>query len=688
MGKISLDKVRNIGIMAHIDAGKTTTTERILFYTGKTHKIGETHDGTATMDTDVQEQERGITIHSAAITTAWKDHSITIIDTPGHVDFTVEVGRSLRVLDGAVAVFCGRGGVEPQSETVWRQANDYKVPRIAFVNKMDKQGADFNNVVKMMKERLGCNPVPITMPIGSGDDLEGIIDILKMKAIYNEGDKGETIVEKEIPADLLAEAEEKRNNLLEAVAEVDDDLMMQYLEDPTSITDEQVKAALRKGTISMQLVPVLCGSAYKFKGVQTMLDAVVMFLPSPMDVPATVGVNPNTEQEETRKPDDKEPLSALVFKIAVDDFGRLAFTRIYSGQIKPGMEVFNPKSGKKERISRIVRMRSNQREELQEAGAGDIVALIGLKEASTGDSLCEKDHPIILENIIVPEPVIKQAVEPKTKESQGKLGIALQKLSDEDPTFKYYTDKETGQTIIAGMGELHLDVIIDRLLREYKVECNVGQPQVAYRESITGSSDVEGKYIRQSGGKGQYGHCKVRFEPYAEGDFAWEDITVGGVVPKEYAAAVRAGIEEAAKTGVLAGYETVGFKATLYDGSTHEVDSSEMAFKIAGSMAFKDGMAKAKPVLMEPIVKLEVVTPDEYLGTVIGSITGKRGNIKGTEMRSGNQVIDADVPLSEMFGYATQLRSMTQGRASFTMTPDHYEIVPNSIAEKVIGARK
>ena len=683
-----LEKVRNIGIMAHIDAGKTTTTERILFYTGKTHKIGETHDGSATMDYMEQEQERGITITSAAVTTTWAGHSITIIDTPGHVDFTVEVGRSLRVLDGAVAVFCAKGGVEPQSETVWRQANDYKVPRLAFVNKMDINGANFENVVKMMKDRLGVKAVPITLPIGKENDFEGIVDILKMKAVYYEGKDGIQVVEKDIPAAMVDVANEAKNNLLEALADFDDDIMMQYLDDPTAITDEQIKAAIRKGTLTMKIVPVLCGSSYKNKGVQTLLDAVVEFLPSPLDIPSIEGINPKTDEKDVRHPGDSEPFSGLVFKIVADPFGKLAFLRIYSGELKLGQTVQNSTKGKPERISRLIRMKANDREELTEAGAGDIVAVIGLKDSTTGDTLCDPAHPIILEQMVFPEPVIKQAIEPKTKASQDKMAIALQKLSEEDPTFKYYTDKETGQTIIAGMGELHLDIIVDRLVREFKVECNVGQPQVAYRESITKSADAEGKYIRQSGGKGQYGHCKVKFEPYPDGDFAWEDITVGGVVPKEYAQAVCNGIKEAAKTGVLAGYETVGIKAILYDGSTHEVDSSEMAFKIAGSMAFKEGMAKAGPILMEPIVKLEVVTPEDYLGDVLGSINGKRGSVKGMELRNGAEVIDADVPLSEMFGYATALRSMTQGRATFTMQFDHYEKVPNNIAEKVIGSRK
>ena len=684
--KRDLEKLRNIGIMAHIDAGKTTTTERILFYTGKVHKLGETHEGAAVTDWMEQERERGITITSAAITAEWKGHVISVIDTPGHVDFTVEVERSLRVLDGAVAVFCAKGGVEPQSETVWRQANAYGVPRIAFVNKMDINGANFENAVQMMRDRLRANAVPIVIPMGKEDEFEGVIDILAMKAVYFEGEKGVNVVYKDIPEKYFEAAQLARMTLLEAVADTDEEILELFLADEIdSITTEMVKKAIRKATLNMTLVPVLCGSSYRNKGVQLVLDAVVDYLPSPLDIPAIKGTHPRTEKEDERHPSDDEPFSALVFKIVVDSFGKLAFTRIYSGKLKVGDTVYNSTKDENERIGRIVRMKANEREDIQEAYTGDIIAIVGLKNSITGDTLCDKSKPIILEKMEFPEPVIKVAIEPKTKASQDKMMIALMKLSEEDPTFKYYTDKETGQTIIAGMGELHLEIIVDRMFREYKVEANVGKPQVAYRETITKVAEAEGKYVHQTGGKGQYGHCKVRFEPYTEGDFAFEDVTVGGVVPKEYANAVMNGIKEAAKGGVLAGYEMVGIKAILYDGSTHEVDSSELAFKIAGSMAFKAACSKADPVLLEPIVKLEVLTPDEYLGDVLGSINMKRGAVKGIETRNGIQVVDAEVPLAEMFGYATTLRTITQGRANFTMQFDHYDVVPKSIAEGIIG---
>lgn len=684
-----LSKIRNIGIMAHIDAGKTTTTERILFYTGKNRKIGETHDGTATMDYMEQEQERGITITSAATTAYWEGHQINIIDTPGHVDFTIEVERSLRVLDGAVAVFCAKGGVEPQSENVWRQADTYKVPRIAFVNKMDINGANFFNAVDMMKKRLGSNAVPITLPIGKESDFKGVINLISMKATYFEGDHGINVVEKEIPEEYKEMAEEYRLNMLDAASNYDDDIAEKIImEDVESITTEQLKKALRVGTLKMELNPVLCGSSYKNIGVQLMLNAVVDFLPAPNDVASIEGVNPRTEESELRHPKVDSPFSALVFKIIADKYGELSFTRIYSGQVKAGDNVFNTNKGKNERVGRILRMNADEREDVPEAHAGDIVAIIGLKESGTGDTLSDKNNPIILENIIVPDPVIKMAIEPKSKASQDKLTTALQKLQEEDPTFKSYTDQETGQTIIAGMGELHLDIMIDRMRREFNVELNVGAPQVSYRETITKPVRVEGKFIRQSGGHGQYGHVVIEMEPNPGNGLEMENCIVGGVVSKEYVAAAWEGIKEASKSGILAGYECVDFKVKVVDGSMHEVDSSEMAFKIAGSIAFKNAAEKAGCTLLEPIMKVEVVTPDEYLGDVISNINNRRGQIKGIEARNGAQIVDSNVPLAEMFGYATSLRSISQGRASFTMLFDQYATVPKNVAEKVIGNRK
>ncbi len=687
----NLENIRNIGIMAHIDAGKTTTTERILFYTGKIRKTGETHEGGATMDFMVQEQERGITIASAATTTVWRNHQINIIDTPGHVDFTVEVERSLRVLDGAVAVFCAKGGVEPQSETVWRQADKYGVPRIAFVNKMDINGANFDLAVDMMRSRLRANAIPIVLPIGKENDFCGIIDLLDGKAYYYaDSDQGRSEDVKDIPASMMEEYQTARMNLLEACADVDDDIMDAILmEDIDSISQEQVEKAIRKATLQMKICPVLCGSSYKNKGVQRLIDAIVDFLPSPLDVPNIVGKNPHTEKEEDRHPKDDEPFACLVFKIVADPFvGKLSFARIYSGTMKAGETVYNSTKDKSERIGRIVRIHAQERQEIDEAYAGDIIAIVGLKNSTTGDTLCDKSNQIILENMIFPDPVIKVAIEPKSKASQEKMGIALQKLAEEDPTFKAYTDKETGQTIIAGMGELHLDIIVDRLLREFKVEANVGQPQVAYRETITKPSRAEGKFIRQSGGKGQYGHVVIELEPLEKGDYEFVDATVGGCVPKEYAAAANAGIQEAMKGGIFAGYEAVGCKVTLVDGSIHEVDSSEMAFKIAGSMAFKEAASKAGAVLLEPIVKVEVSVPEEYLGDVLSGISQRRGATKGMEIRNGVNIVDADVPLSTMFGYATALRSSTQGRGNFTMQFDHYEVVPKSIEEEILKKGK
>lgn len=689
--EFSLENTRNIGIMAHIDAGKTTTTERILFYTGKVHKIGEVHDGAATMDWMVQEQERGITITSAATTTQWLGRRINIIDTPGHVDFTVEVERSLKVLDGAVAVFCARGGVQPQSETVWKQATKYGVPRIAYVNKMDREGADFFNVIEQMKTRLHANPVALQIPVGSADSFVGVVDLITMKADIYTDDLGTTMEEDEIPPELIDQAKEWRAKLLETVAESDDALMERYFENEgEDFTTEEIIAAIRKLTVSMKINPVICGSSFKNKGVQKLLDAIVYYLPSPLDIPPIKGIIPGTDEVQERPADDNAPFAGLAFKIAVDPFvGKLAFFRCYSGTLTNGSYVMNSTKGKRERVGRILLMHANSRSEIEEIRAGDICALVGLKDTITGDTLCDPNHPIVLESMDFPEPVIQVAVEPKTKAAQEKMGIALQKLAEEDPTFKTYTDSETGQTIIAGMGELHLEIIVDRMMREFKVEVNVGKPQVAYRETIRKKVDVEGKYIRQSGGKGQYGHCKIYMEPLPPGSgYVFEDITVGGSIPKEYIPAVDAGIREAKQSGVLAGYECVDFKVQVYDGSYHEVDSSEMAFKIAGSMAFKEGMKKADPVLMEPIMRVEVSTPEEYLGDVIGNINSRRGNLMGMESVAGNQEIKAEVPLAEMFGYATDLRSVTQGRGNYTMTFDHYSEVPKSIADKIIVERQ
>ena len=684
--EIALENIRNIGIMAHIDAGKTTTTERILFYTGRVHKLGETHEGTATMDWMEQEQERGITLTSAATTAYWKNHRINIIDTPGHVDFSVEVERSLRILDGAVALFCAKGGVEPQSEAVWRQADKYRVPRLAFVNKMDITGANFDNAVRMMHERLKANAVPIELPIGREADFTGVVDLVANHAIIYKDELGVNVEITDIPDDMKEIAEEARTTLIEAVSDFDDTIMEEFL-DGKEITAEELKPAIRKATIALKMVPVLCGSSYRNKGVQNLLDAIVEYLPSPLDIPSIEGVNPKTDKEELRHSSDSEPLSALLFKIMTDPFvGRIAFVRLYSGTMKTGMTLINATKGKRERIGRILRMHANNRQDIEEAYAGDIVAVVGLKESSTGDTLCDMNHPIILEQMTFPEPVIRVAIEPKTKAGQEKMGIALQKLSEEDPTFKAYTDQETGQTIIAGMGELHLEVIVDRMLREFHVEANVGKPQVAYRETITKTVKKQGKYVRQSGGKGQYGDCTVVFEPLEAGSgFKFEDQTVGGCIPKEYIPAIEYGIREASRSGVLAGYETVDFKATVVDGSYHDVDSSEIAYRIAASMAFKEGCKEAGPILLEPIMKVEVTTPEDYLGDCMGSITGRRGEIAGMEPNNGIYQIDARVPLSEMFGYATNLRSITQGRANFTMFFSHYKEVPKSITEKILG---
>ena len=674
--------------MAHIDAGKTTTTERILFYTGRTHKIGETHEGAATMDWMDQEQERGITITSAATTCQWKGHRINIIDTPGHVDFTVEVERSLRVLDGSVAVFSAKDGVEPQSETVWRQADHYHVPRIAFVNKMDTTGADFYNVLDMIRERLGANPVAITLPIGAETEFEGVIDLINMKSVHFNGDHGENMEVADIPADMQAKADEYRGKLVEAAAELDDDLMMKYLEGEDVSTDE-IKAALRKGTIACTVNPVLCGSAYKNKGVQLLLDAVLDYMPAPIDVPAIKGVHPDTGDEDRRESSDDAPFSALAFKIMTDPYvGKLSFFRVYSGSLEAGSYTYNSTKGKRERVGRILQMHANHRSEIEEVHAGDIAAAIGFKDVTTGDTLCDEKAPIILEKMEFPEPVISVAVEPKTKADQEKMGIALQKLAEEDPTFKVHTDEETGQTIIAGMGELHLDVLVTRMLREFKVGCNVGKPQVAYRETIRNNVEAEGKFVRQSGGRGQYGHCWLRLEPQEPGTgFIFENKIVGGVIPKEYIGPVQAGVEEAMQTGVIAGYPMVDIKVTVYDGSYHDVDSSEMAFKIAGSMGFKAGAQKANPVLLEPYMKVDIVVPDEYMGDVIGDVNSRRGRVMGTEPRRGATNIEAYVPLSEMFGYATDLRSKTQGRGNYSMTFDHYEEVPKAIAEEITAQR-
>ena len=680
----SLERTRNIGIMAHIDAGKTTTTERILYYSGKIHKVGETHDGGAQMDWMEQEQERGITITSAATTCHWKDHRINIIDTPGHVDFTVEVERSLRVLDGSVAVFCAKGGVEPQSETVWRQADQYRVPRLAYINKMDITGADFYNAVDMIRDRLGANPVCLQLPIGKEADFIGIIDLLTMKADIYKDDMGEVIETIDVPADMLEEAEAYRDAMLEAISEVDEDIMEKYL-GGEEISIEEIKAAIRKGTCNVEMVPVVCGSSYKNKGVQKMLDAVVDYMPSPLDVPAITGTNPKTEEDEVREVSDDAPFSALAFKIMTDPFvGKLEFLRVYSGTIESGSHVYNSSKGKRERFGRILQMHANHREEITKIYTGDIVAAVGLKDTATGDTLCDADHPIVLESMVFPEPVIDVAIEPKTKAGQEKMSVALQKLAEEDPTFRTHTDEETGQTIISGMGELHLDIIIDRMLREFKVEANIGKPQVAYKETITKAVDAEGKFARQSGGRGQYGHCLISMEPLPPGSgFVFENKVVGGAIPKEYIGPVEEGIKDAMNSGIMAGYPVLDVKVTLCDGSYHEVDSSEMAFKIAGSMAFKNGMRKAAPVILEPVFKLEVVIPEEYMGDVMGDINARRGKVEGMEMRAGAQVIKGHVPLSEMFGYATSLRSKTRGRGVYTMQFSHYEPVPKSVEAKI-----
>ena len=685
--QVSLENTRNIGIMAHIDAGKTTTTERILFYTGINHKLGEVHDGAATMDWMVQEQERGITITSAATTCFWNGNRINIIDTPGHVDFTVEVERSLRVLDGSVTLLSAKEGVEPQSETVWRQADRYNVPRMVYVNKMDIVGANFLNVVQMMKDRLKCNAVPIQLPIGAESEFKGIIDLIEFKAYIYYDDLGKDIRCEEIPSDMVNLATEYREKLIEAAAEYDEAILEKYL-DGKELSNEEIKSCIRKGTICCGLVPVLCGSSYKNKGVQKLLDAVVDYLPSPCDVPAIKGINPETEEEVARKSSDDEPFSALAFKIATDPYvGKLCFFRVYSGSIKAGSFVYNSSKGSNERMGRLLQMHSNNRQEISEVHAGDIAAAVGLKKVGTGDTLCDEKHPVILESMQFPEPVIRVAIETKTKDSQEKMGIALAKLAEEDPTFKAYTDEETGQTIIAGMGELHLDIIVDRLLREFKVEANVGKPQVSYKETIRGKADVEEKYIRQSGGRGQYGHVKIKIEPNPEKGYEFVNSIVGGAIPKEYIPAVDSGIQGAMLSGVLAGYNVVDVKVTLYDGSFHEVDSSEMAFKIAGSMAFKSAMKKAKPVILEPIMKVSVTVPEEYLGDIMGDLSSRRGAIQGMEQISGAQRINALVPLSEMFGYATDMRSRTQGRGQYTMEPSHYAEVPKLISEQIISSR-
>ncbi len=699
---VSLEMTRNIGIMAHIDAGKTTTTERILYYTGINRKLGETHDGAATMDWMEQEQERGITITSAATTCYWSHteflnnpemmrkhrHRINIIDTPGHVDFTVEVERSLRVLDGSVTVFCAKGGVEPQSETVWHQADNYGVPRMAYVNKMDIMGADFYNVVKMMEDRLNCNAIPIQLPIGAEDTFVGIVDLVKMQAIIYEDDLGKVMDSTDIPDDLKEKADEYRTKLLEAVAEVDEEIMMKYLEGE-EISADEIKKALRKGTISNQIVPVTCGTSYRNKGVQPLLDAIVDYMPSPIDIPPIKGKNPETEEEEERPSSDSEPFSALAFKIATDPFvGKLCFFRVYSGHIEAGTNVYNSVKDSNERIGRILQMHSNNRTDIDAVYAGDIAAAVGLKNTVTGDTLCDSQHPIILESMEFPEPVISLAIEPKTKAGSEKMGIALGKLAEEDPTFRTYTNEETGQTIIAGMGELHLEIIVDRLLREFKVEANVGAPQVSYKETIKGAVDIDHKYARQSGGKGQYGHVKIHVEPNESGKgYEFINKIVGGAIPKEYIPAVDAGIQGAMQAGILAGYQVVDVKVTLYDGSYHEVDSSEMAFKIAGSQAFKEAMRKANPIILEPIMKVVVVVPEEYMGDVIGDLNSRRGQVEGMDPRNGVQEIRASVPLSEMFGYSNDLRSRTQGRGQYSMEPSHYIEVPKSISEQIMSAR-
>jgi elongation factor G len=685
---VTLEMTRNIGIMAHIDAGKTTTTERILFYTGINHKIGETHDGSATMDWMEQEQERGITITSAATTAYWKKHRINIIDTPGHVDFTVEVERSLRVLDGSVTVLCAKGGVEPQSETVWRQADKYHVPRMAYINKMDIMGADFYNVVSMMKDRLKCNAVPIQLPIGAEDTFRGIVDLIEMKADIYYDDLGKDMRVEEIPDDMKDKAQEYHDALIEAVAEQDEELMNKYLEGE-EITVEEIKAVLRKATIDNEIVPVTCGTSYKNKGVQKLLDAIVDYMPSPLDVPSIKGVNPETGEEVERHAGDDQPFSALAFKIATDPFvGKLCFFRVYSGIVAAGSTVLNATKDKKERMGRILQMHANHRADLEVCYCGDIAAAVGVKNTTTGDTLCDENNPVILESMEFPEPVISLAIEPKTKAGQEKMAIALAKLAEEDPTFKTYTNEETGQTIIAGMGELHLEIIVDRLLREFKVEANVGAPQVAYKETITTNADVDTKYARQSGGKGQYGHVKLHVYPNESGKgYEFINAIVGGSIPKEYIPAVDAGIQGALQSGVLAGYQTVDVKVELYDGSYHEVDSSEMAFKIAGSMAIKEACRKANPVILEPIMKVVVTVPEEYMGDVIGDLSSRRGEIQGMEDRNGVKQINAFVPLSEMFGYSNDLRSKSQGRGQYVMEPSHYIQVPKSIADGIISKR-
>ena len=689
--QVSLKDTRNIGIMAHIDAGKTTVTERILYYSGKIHKIGDTHDGAAQMDWMVQEQERGITITSAATTCFWKGNRINIIDTPGHVDFTVEVERSLRVLDGSVALFDAKSGVEPQSETVWRQADKYGVPRICFINKMDATGADFFMSVDTIRERLRANAVPIEIPIGAEDKFVGVVDLITMKANIYKNELGTEFSVEDIPSDLVEVAEKYRAELLENIAEHDEELMEKYLEGE-ELTEEEIKRAIRTATIANAMNPVLCGSAYKNKGVQPLLDAIVDYMPAPTDVPDIKGVDPQTDEPTTRKSSDEEPFAALAFKIATDPYvGKLAFTRIYSGSIESGSYVYNSTKGKRERIGRILMMHANKREEIEKAYAGDIVAIIGLKDTTTGDTLCDMDSEVILENMEFPDPVISVAIEPKTKASQEKMGIALAKLAEEDPTFRTYTDEETGDTIISGMGELHLEIIVDRLLREFKVEANIGNPQVAYRESITQAAEAQGKYVKQSGGRGQYGDCTLRVEPIENPEEAngieFVNAIVGGAIPKEYIPSVQAGAEEAAQTGILGGYPMLDMKITLLDGSYHDVDSSEMAYKIAGSMGFRAAVAKAKPILLEPAMKVEITTPDEYLGDVMGDVSSRRGKIDGMNPKNGVHVLDAFIPLAEMFGYATDLRSKTQGRATYSMQFDHYEQVPNSISEEVIGKK-
>ncbi len=686
--QVTLEKTRNIGIMAHIDAGKTTTTERILFYTGKTHKLGEVHDGAATMDWMEQEQERGITITSAATTCFWKDHRINIIDTPGHVDFTVEVERSLRVLDGSVTVLCAKGGVEPQSETVWRQADKYKVPRMVYVNKMDIMGADFFRVISMMKERLKCNAVPIQLPIGAEDSFRGIIDLVEMQADIYYDDLGLDVRREEIPDDMKELAQQYHDEMVEHVAEQNDELLEKYLEGE-ELTKDEIKSCIRKATIANHMVPVCCGTSYRNKGVQLLLDAIVDYMPAPTDVPAITGTNPKTDKDEVRESSDDQPFSALAFKIATDPFvGKLCFFRVYSGKVEAGSTVYNSTKNSNERLGRILQMHSNHREDIDCCYAGDIAATVGVKNTTTGDTLCDQRHPIILESMEFPEPVIRVAIEPKTKAGQEKMNIALLKLAEEDPTFKFYTDEETGQTIIAGMGELHLEIIVDRMLREFHVEANVGRPQVAYRETITRTAESDTKYARQSGGKGQYGHVKISIEPNPEKGFEFVNNIVGGAIPKEYFPAIEAGFKGAMLSGVLAGFNVVDIKVTLNDGSYHEVDSSEMAFKIAASMALKDAMKKAEPVLMEPIMKTTVIVPDEYMGDVIGDLNSRRGQVQGTEMMQGAVQIEAAVPLSNMFGYATTLRSKTQGRGQYVMEPSCYTQVPASISEKIVGDRK